>query len=643
MPDRPDRPHTGPVQHKRSLPWGSSERSVTVSMAYSRCRPFVRRAVESVLGQTHGDLTLIVLNDGDVPGPWDLLADITDSRLVRFDLDKNRGRYFADAVSLTATTDQYFLVQDADDWIEPDYLAILYENLREADAGAAFSALCEHGGGRVWKRSFTRCLAPPPARLAHLAAHVGLYRASALRAIGGYYGGFRFGYDTLLVGLLSLTERLAYTDAALYHREGRADSLGNSSETGFGSLARQVVRAQLDAMYDLAYRGYADYVAGRLGHDELCRLAAAVAGANVTADDRGAIAEQSARLRAQLEAQPQARRTATRPAPVRAAAVKALVAAPALTRLGAAADPDISVVVPVRDEAQRLPSTIGSFLSARSRGTRVEFVIVDDDSRPGIDGAELDRRFDLKGRDASIAVIRPSAHIGIARARNLGAQQARADLLFLTDAHVRVEPGWDALVTEYAVGKRVLAATIVSEDTGARGFGALLDLPALTLRWNDEPAHGPAPVPVAAAAGMVISRRLYSSVGGFDSGMIGYGSSPAEFSVRAWLRGAQVVNLPQLAVWHRFRGAAERATALSADLHLMLHNRLRFALLYLPEETALTVVRDMAAQYSADVVARACALVAASDVWTRRQALRERELMTFGWFARTFGLDVPSG
>src|ERR1039457_1012362 len=84
------------------------ERGITVSLPYFSDRPFLRRAVESVLGQTHGDLTLIVVNDGDLPEPWDLLADINDPRLVRFDLGAHRGRFFADAVALAPVSLPYF-------------------------------------------------------------------------------------------------------------------------------------------------------------------------------------------------------------------------------------------------------------------------------------------------------------------------------------------------------------------------------------------------------------------------------------------------------------------------------------------------------------------------------------------------------
>ncbi len=63
----------------------------------------LRRAVDSILAQTHRNLTLLVINDGNPTPLWPALADIDDARLVRFDMDTNRGRYFADGVAIAAT------------------------------------------------------------------------------------------------------------------------------------------------------------------------------------------------------------------------------------------------------------------------------------------------------------------------------------------------------------------------------------------------------------------------------------------------------------------------------------------------------------------------------------------------------------
>lgn len=276
---------------------------VTVSLPFYQCRPCLRRAVDSILKQTHRSLILVVVNDGDLTQPWDLLADIADPRLVRFDLTHNRGRYFADAAVVEATDDPYLLIQDADDWSEPERLARLLRALREQHASGALSAAHIHCNGPYQRSPVVQrdLVSPPTARFVHRADHVGLYRVDALREIGGYYGGFRVGYDTLLVNLLLMVGRLAYTEERLYNVELRAGSLTTARATGTSSRARAEVARKLSSLYDEAYAAYCRYVAGEIERPDLVAVLRALTGRHVSAAARAALAAESARLRAVLQ------------------------------------------------------------------------------------------------------------------------------------------------------------------------------------------------------------------------------------------------------------------------------------------------------------------------------------------------------
>jgi glycosyltransferase involved in cell wall biosynthesis len=288
---------------------------VTVSIPYHRCRPYIRQAVQSILDQTHRILTVVVVNDGDPDPPWDLLADIHDPRLVRFDLGSNRGRYFADAVVLGATTSPYYLVQDADDWSEPDRIKRLMQKLQADRADAAFSALYSHTGGRLTPRRPSILRYPELSRpltrlLEHRTSHVGLFRTAALRRVGGYYGGFRIGYDTLLISLLLMMGRLTYLERPLYHRLRRDESLTMSSVTGLKSAQRMEAWRQLRSMYTEALQAYQRQQAGKIGRDVLAARLRRVVNARVTAGEREVCATASARLAPLLAAAAPPARTA---------------------------------------------------------------------------------------------------------------------------------------------------------------------------------------------------------------------------------------------------------------------------------------------------------------------------------------------
>jgi len=272
---------------------------VTVSIPFHGHPRMLRRAVESILQQTHRELTAVVVNDGG-PSPWSALEGLDDPRLVRFDLPVNRGRYFADAVVLASSRSPFFLVQDADDWSEPQRIATLLRRLRAEHASGAVSASRRHRGtsrGALAAVETWPALARPlTAALEHRANHHGLFRAEALRAIGGYYGGFRIGYDTLLVNLLLMTGRLTSVEEALYHRTIHAASLSNSPQTGMHSAARRQATEGLRRMYAQAFAIYSRYLEGTLDRETLCAEIRQIARAQVPPEAAAALEREAQRL-----------------------------------------------------------------------------------------------------------------------------------------------------------------------------------------------------------------------------------------------------------------------------------------------------------------------------------------------------------
>lgn len=227
---------------------------VTVSMPYWGCPRTVRSAVDSVLKQTYENLRLVVVNDGDSPAMWNPLTGVNDRRLIRFDLPKNRGRYYADAVVLAATDTPWFTVHDADDWSDPMWLYDLVSHAVAADAVAAFSPQVIHHGRRSRTEPVHQQLATRVrlSQLTQLAHHAGVYRVEALRAAGGYHPAYRIGYDTMIVNLVRMVGPCVVSPKALYHRVYRLGSLTSSRQTGFGSPERAAVKRRLQDMYQVA-------------------------------------------------------------------------------------------------------------------------------------------------------------------------------------------------------------------------------------------------------------------------------------------------------------------------------------------------------------------------------------------------------
>jgi glycosyltransferase involved in cell wall biosynthesis len=246
-----------PLMPARTSPSRTATDHVTVSIPHVGPGDYLRRAVESVLAQTHRALTCVVVFDGDEQG-FDAIADIADPRLVRYMLSENRGRYFADQVVLDATVSPYFVVQDSDDWSEPTRIERLLGELLATDADVCMSDVLRHdersGTPNVTRQRWPHLSRPVGPKLFHRAGHQALYRTEMLRSIGGWYAGYRIGFDTCIMNLVELAGgRVACVSEPLYHRTIRSGSLTTAATTGFNSPVRQRVLHELRQLHGRAY------------------------------------------------------------------------------------------------------------------------------------------------------------------------------------------------------------------------------------------------------------------------------------------------------------------------------------------------------------------------------------------------------
>jgi glycosyltransferase involved in cell wall biosynthesis len=199
-----------------------------VAMPYYGCPELVERAVRSVLAQSHRDLHLVVIGDGDAPP----LAGIHDSRLDVYVLPENRGPYFVQQVALLANPHALYAPHAADDWSDPDHLERL---LAVGGEAVITGAVWWHQGDRV--------------KVHEASYEVGLFATSRLLALGGHNPAERMGQDTLMIRLLRMTGETRATHYPTYHRVKRSGSLMTAALTRPGSALRNEMRARNRVVY----------------------------------------------------------------------------------------------------------------------------------------------------------------------------------------------------------------------------------------------------------------------------------------------------------------------------------------------------------------------------------------------------------
>lgn len=119
--------------------------------------PYVRKTLESVLGQTFGDYELFVIDNGSTDGSSKILASFDDPRIRICRLEKNVGVSKARNLGVRLSGEEtfrspYITFLDADDWWEPTFLeemAGIIERHPEACIYGAGYYIVKNGKKRV--------------------------------------------------------------------------------------------------------------------------------------------------------------------------------------------------------------------------------------------------------------------------------------------------------------------------------------------------------------------------------------------------------------------------------------------------------------------------------------------------------------
>src|SRR6266581_3037765 len=115
--------------------------------------------------------------------------------------------------------------------------------------------------------------------------------------------------------------------------------------------------------------------------------------------------------------------------------LRRLLARPAM-RESAATEPFVSVIVPVYNEEKRIAGKLRDCVELEYPGERLEILVVSDGSTDRTE--EIVEEF--AGRDGRIRLLRGAGRLGKSGVQNLAAQEAKGEILFLTDAEARTQP-----------------------------------------------------------------------------------------------------------------------------------------------------------------------------------------------------------
>jgi GT2 family glycosyltransferase len=289
---------------------------------------------------------------------------------------------------------------------------------------------------------------------------------------------------------------------------------------------------------------------------------------------------------------------------------------------------ELTVVVPSHNEGGNLRETVHALLATMPPAGEV--IVVDDDSDDG------SADFLTTGGYGGVRLIRARSRLGAPAARNAGAAASTAEVLVFSDAHVKPPMGWAPALLAALDRPGVGAVAPVISVAGlpdARGYGLSWSDAALNVEWLRASGDGCYPVPILPGGFMAVRREAFGACGGFDVGLVRWGSEDQELSLHLWGRGYECLLAPQVDVAHVFR----RHFPYPVDAETALHNKLRMAAVHFGRRRLGQVV---SALQGSGGFASAMARLLDGDFAERRRLVRRERRHDDDWFCERFGITA---
>ncbi len=211
--------------------------------------------------------------------------------------------------------------------------------------------------------------------------------------------------------------------------------------------------------------------------------------------------------------------------------------------------PALSIAIPTKNGAARLPDTLRS-IASQELAAAVEVVIVDDGSTD--QGGAVAERFPLPWGPAR--VVRHPVSRGRAAACNTAVEAARSEVVVLLDDDMTLHPGaleahraFHAENPRSAARARVRLAAAERETCFSRFLAREEAMQERTLLARRDDV----PFPLGQTGHLSIRKDVLLEVGGFDTTIKRYGFEDIELGYRLGQHGVKIVYLPAAASTHR--------------------------------------------------------------------------------------------
>lgn len=199
---------------------------------------------------------VIMINDGGEPVE-EIMSSYEDPRVLLFNLSQNRGRYYADALTLLSTSTEFWTPHDSDDESVPHRFEKLMGAIGSRPAVVSHTLWMRPDGSHFEQTTHPERVLRKNGKIRLGTASkypAGIYRSSVARAIGGPHPELRGSYDTTFTSLLWSVYRPVVVPEPLYVIHRREGSLTTHPDTHLKSEWRREQRRRRRDLFNEAVR-----------------------------------------------------------------------------------------------------------------------------------------------------------------------------------------------------------------------------------------------------------------------------------------------------------------------------------------------------------------------------------------------------
>lgn len=128
---------------------------VSVIITAYNVEQFIERAVKSVLSQTYKDIEVIIVDDCSTDNTKEIIENLAkrDDRIKIIHHSENKGAGWSRRDGIEASTGDYFITVDGDDWLDDTFIESLVKKAEETDADIVSGGITVNKEGGYWEKT----------------------------------------------------------------------------------------------------------------------------------------------------------------------------------------------------------------------------------------------------------------------------------------------------------------------------------------------------------------------------------------------------------------------------------------------------------------------------------------------------------